>query len=174
VSTINPYVAPQADLELNRSVGYQEMKYWSARGRIGRLRYLSYSMGGYLILIVASFLLGAIFGVMGQARLAPLIGGIAAIPYLVFTIMLGIRRSHDMDWTGWTVLLMLIPLVGLIWLFKSGTHAPNRFGLPPPPNTLGVKVLAWMFPLLVAIGIAAAIALPAYQQSVLRAHAAQT
>jgi uncharacterized membrane protein YhaH (DUF805 family) len=173
VSTINPYVPPQAELESPHSGGFQVVSYWSATGRIGRLRYLAYSTGGYLILIAVSFVLGAIAGFVGKASIAGVVGVLAAIPYMVFAVMLGIRRAHDMDWSGWTVLLALIPLVGLIWLFKGGTPGENRFGLPPPPNTLGVKILAWIFPALMVIGIVAAIALPAYMQYSQRARAAQ-
>jgi hypothetical protein len=70
-------------------------------------------------------------------------------------------------------LLALIPFVGLIWLFKSGTPGSNRFGAPPPPNTTGVKVLACIAPAIAIIGILAAIAIPAYQDYVTRAQEAQ-
>jgi hypothetical protein len=78
-----------------------------------------------------------------------------------------------MDWSGWTILLAIIPLVGLIWLFKAGSPGENRFGAPPPPNTTGVKVLGLIFPLIAFIGIVAAIALPAYQTYVKRAQESQ-
>jgi Tfp pilus assembly major pilin PilA len=47
---------------------------------------------------------------------------------------------------------------------------PNRLTLP---NTRAVKILAWVFPAFFVLGIVAAIALPAYQQYVMRAKAAQ-
>ena len=43
--------------------------------------------------------------------------------------------------------------VALFWMLKPGTEGGNRFGAPPPPNTLGVKILGWLFPLLVLIGM---------------------
>ena len=78
-----------------------------------------------------------------------------------------------MNLSGWFSLLALIPLVGLVWVFKGGTPGANRFGAPPPPNTLGVKIIACVFPLIFVIGILAAIALPAYQQYTVKARAAQ-
>jgi Tfp pilus assembly protein PilE len=54
-----------------------------------------------------------------------------------------------------------------------GTDGPNRFSTPPPPNTTGAVVLALIIPLIFILGIVAAIALPAYQQYVNRAHATQ-
>jgi uncharacterized membrane protein YhaH (DUF805 family) len=96
--------------------------------------------------------------------------GVAA--YLVCSALFLIKRAHDMDWSGWTALIGLIPLVGLIFVFKRGSPGPNRYGLPPPPNTLGVKILAMVFPFVVVLGIAAAIAIPAYQGYKARAAAA--
>ena len=65
---------------------------------------------------------------------------IAVIPYLVFYVLAAIQRTHDMDWSAWMLLLALIPFVALIWVFKPGTRGANRFGAPPPPNGLGVKI----------------------------------
>ncbi|WP_414654147.1 DUF805 domain-containing protein [Hyalangium sp.] len=70
------------------------------------------------------------------------------LPYMVLSVFSAIQRSHDMDWSGWTVLLSLIPLFGLIWLSMPGTPGRNRFGAPPPPNTTGVKVGAALIPVL--------------------------
>jgi len=67
---------------------------------------------------------------------------------MVLSVFSAIQRSHDMDWSGWTVLLSLIPLFGLIWLSMPGTPGRNRFGAPPPPNTTGVKVGAALIPVL--------------------------
>ena len=155
----NPYAAPKAvvgDVEVEQE--FQEIKMWSASGRIGRLRYLAYTTG-------ASLLAGVIAGVLG-AVLGESVGAVVSIAVyvavLVFSVMAGIQRSHDMDWSGWTILLALIPFVGLIWLFKAGTAGSNSYGPPPPPNTTGVKVLACIFPVVFILGILAAIALPAY------------
>jgi hypothetical protein len=74
-----------------------------------------------------------------------------------------------MDWSGWTVLLTLIPFVALIWVFKRGSEGTNSYGAPPPPNTLGVKILGLLLPVLAVVGILAAIAIPAYVEYTRRA-----
>ena len=55
----------------------------------------------------------------------------AVIPGLAVTV----RRLHDTDRSGWTLLLALIPLVGavlLIYYYASpGTDGENRFGPDP-------------------------------------------
>jgi uncharacterized membrane protein YhaH (DUF805 family) len=46
-----------------------------------------------------------------------------------------IRRLHDLDKSGWWVLLIFIPLIGviilLVWACKKGTEGDNRFGANP-------------------------------------------
>ena len=172
---VNPYAAPKAAVAdvYDNEAGVQPVKLFSARGRVGRLRYLAYSVVGYLVMLLAAIVLGAGAGVMGKGGAAGWIGVAAAIPYFIFMALLTIQRSHDMDWSGWTAILAFIPLVGLIWLINSGTAGGNRFGAPPPPNGLLVKIGGRIFPLLVLIGVLAAIALPAYQDYTKRAKAAQ-
>ncbi len=47
-------------------------------------------------------------------------------------LSVGIRRLHDLDRSGWWILLFLIPLVGaiilIIWFCSKGTDGSNRFG----------------------------------------------
>ena len=155
----NPYAAPKAVVsDAEDAQEFQEVRLWSARGRVGRLRYLAYMMGAYILAIAMVFI--------SIAALGETAGGIVTIvAYLaaaVFVILMSIQRSHDMNWTGWTVLLQFIPLVSLIWIFKPGTPGSNEYGPPPPPNTTAVKILGLLFPILFIIGVVAAIAIPAY------------
>jgi uncharacterized membrane protein YhaH (DUF805 family) len=134
---VNPYAAPKAVVAdvYDNEAGVQPVKLFSAKGRVGRLRYLAYNLGGYLLMAVAAAVLGFIAAALGFGKAAGVLGVLPAIPYLIFIVLLTIQRSHDMGWTGWTAILAFIPLVGLIWLFNSGTKGGNRFGAPPPPNT---------------------------------------
>ena len=47
---------------------------------------------------------------------------------LVPTICTGVRRMHDVDKSGWC---LLIPIYNLILLVKEGTVGVNRFGSDP-------------------------------------------
>ena len=53
------------------------------------------------------------------------------IPGLAVTV----RRLHDIDKSGWMLLILLIPLIGVIWflvlLFTSGTKGVNSYGEDP-------------------------------------------
>jgi uncharacterized membrane protein YhaH (DUF805 family) len=58
--------------------------------------------------------------------------GIFFLATILPTLSVGVRRLHDLDRSGWWVLLDLIPLIGwiilLIWFCFKGTDGPNRFG----------------------------------------------
>lgn len=171
MTSVNPYSPPQAVVSDIGPDRFSQPQVWAWRGRIGRLRYLAYLMGGYLalfgLILAATLVSGGDEGLLVSA--ATIVGGLT---YLVLSILSTIQRSHDMDWSGWTALGLLIPFVNLIWLFKSGSAGHNRFGHPPPPNTLGVKLLAWTMPAVVVLGIVAAIAIPAFVDYQKRAAAA--
>jgi len=70
--------------------------------------------------------------------------------FLLFTLIaatpmyaVGARRFHDMNFSGWWQLMVLIPsgigyIAYFIWCAQKGTAGPNRFGADPleyRPNT---------------------------------------
>lgn len=172
MGTANPYQVPRSNLDRHVQGDYSEVKAFSTKGRIGRLRYLAYSMGyGMLIyLIVAA--LGVGLAAMGMPKEAVIgVLGIGYVLLIVFTIMLTIQRAHDFNTTGWITVLSLVPLVGLIFLFIPGTDGENRFGKKTPPNPRGM--IWWiLIPIIAITGIMAAVAIPAYQAYVNKAQAA--
>lgn len=179
MSSPNPYAPPRANVaDVPAEEAFQPVKIWSAQGRIGRLRYLSYQGVAYLLLMAVG-IAGGILGAMLQSPsvVIGLVVIVGSVPYCVLTVLLTIQRCHDIGWTGWAALLALIPLVGLLFWFVPGTPGTNRFGAPPPPNSTAVKVLTWVSVVLFAlfiVGMLAAISLPAYQAYQQRARAAQT
>lgn len=64
-----------------------------------------------------------------------LLAFIYSLAVLIPTITVGVRRLHDLDRSGWWLLLVLIPLLGslllLIYFCFRGTAGPNRFGADP-------------------------------------------
>jgi uncharacterized membrane protein YhaH (DUF805 family) len=62
----------------------------------------------------------------------PIIGTIFILVTFLPMLSVSVRRLHDLDRSGWWILLDLIPLVGgiilLIWFCTKGTDGPNRFG----------------------------------------------
>jgi uncharacterized membrane protein YhaH (DUF805 family) len=172
METTNRFAPPGArvdDIALAEGA-VQPVRFWPPHGRIGRLRFVAYHVGLYLVFFLITFVLGLIAGFTRTTPMTATVVGL--LLYFVGSLLLLIQRSHDMNLSGWWSIAAFIPLVGLFWLFNGGTQGPNRWGAPPPPNTRGVKIVAWIFPALIILGIVAAVALPAYQQYTLRAKAA--
>jgi uncharacterized membrane protein YhaH (DUF805 family) len=99
-------------------------------GRAPRSEYWYWTLFVILVSIVASILDVAIFPFH---QLSPL-STIASIVLLLPGIAVGARRLHDMDHTGWWLLIMLTGIgafVLLIWFCFRGTEGPNRFGPDP-------------------------------------------
>ncbi len=53
----------------------------------------------------------------------------------VLFLMQAIKRCHDLDWSGWCSVFLLVPIVGFVFFlyltFTKGTDGPNRFGPDP-------------------------------------------
>lgn len=169
----NQYQAPQSQVDGATAQGFAQMKIFGVDGRIGRLRFLAYSTGVYLVLGLGAGLLQAmLIAVAGNGGGAIIVGiiGLLVLAQLVFYFMFAIQRSHDMNVSGWLSLILLIPLIGaLVFMFAPGTKGPNNYGAPPPPNNAGVYILGLLMPIIGVIGILAAIAIPAYQGYITKA-----
>ncbi len=161
--TDNPFITPNAEL-ISDEQEYAELKIFTAKGRLGRLRYFTYSVIAMLILQIIVAALIAVTGVQPPADGEPstgfaIISLAAALPAILIAIVLGIRRLHDMNLSGWFILLALVPIVNILFslalLFWPGTPGANRYGPPPPPNSTAIKVIAVLLIGILVIGIIA-------------------
>src|SRR5688500_14438423 len=149
----NPYVAPRAPVA-DAPEEFQPVRVLSVSGRIGRVRYLLYTVALPLVLM---FCIGLLAALLGEAGMALIIAGWVAV--VAVSTMLTIQRSHDFDMTGWFALLGLVPLANVAFWFIPGSPGANRYGAPTPPNGLSVLIGVWTVPLLVLGAIVAAVAL---------------
>jgi uncharacterized membrane protein YhaH (DUF805 family) len=162
----NPYRAPSSTNINNASEDYQDVKIFAVDGRIGRVRYIVYTIGLTVAIMLVGGVLGAITAGIGMI--------VAYIALLVIQFMLTIQRCHDFNASGWLSILVLVPLVGLMFWFIPGTDGPNRWGDKTKPNSTALVVGAWICALIIPLtGILAAIAIPQYQKYVERAKVMQ-
>ena len=148
----------------------QPVRLWPPSGRIGRLRLLAYGLGLYVAYVALSAGLGVLSGATrGTGRAVLVVGIVLFVLYLVGAVVLLIQRSHDMGLSGWWTIAAFIPLVGLLWVFKGGTRGVNRWGAPPPPNGMAVRIFGLLLPAVVIVGIIAAVAMPSYVRYTQRA-----
>ncbi len=149
-----PYAPPQAAVgEAVAEVG--ELKVFSTDGRIGRLRYLAWSL-------VLMFVTTGVMAVVAiAASISEVLGGLLGIAVvigmLVVSVQIGAQRLHDIGWSGWLLLLNIVPIINsvfwLLMLVIPGTLGANRFGPPQPANSTAVKVLAGLFLALLLAGV---------------------
>lgn len=157
----NPYAAPSGAVDdvHEDSVSVQSATLWSTKGRTGRLRFLVYMFyscllcGAGAVGIVSTGVLRVFIGAPSPTTPIGIVFsiGLALIPWSIFYVLVAVRRTHDMDWPAWTLLLTLIPFVGLLWIVKGGTEGHNRFGASPPPNGPGLLIGAWLMPAIVLV-----------------------
>lgn len=163
-SAAQAYAPPRAPVG-DPTAEHGELKVFTVHGRIGRLRYLAWSM----VLMSAALGLWTIASMAFAVSLilGSVLIGIFGLGFLVVSIQIGVQRLHDLGWSGWLMLLYLLPVVGslfpLVMLLMPGNPGANRFGPPQPPNSRAVKVLAALWLLVPILGIVTAVLLPRYQ-----------
>ena len=118
-----------------RSEGIREM-FLTYHGRLNRKPYI---LRGLLVGITSS-ILSNVMGVMAESsslalNLVSLVLLVVVLALCVVSVMLMIRRWHDLGKSGWFSLLLLVPLVnfvvGLYLWVKKGDDGPNQYGEDP-------------------------------------------
>ena len=117
-------------MEFKEAISQGFKKYVTFTGQARRSEYWFFILFYTLCSIAATIVDVAVgFGTSG------LLGGLVALGFLIPSIRAGVRRLHDIDRTGWWMLIVLIPLIGpivlLVFLVTNGTDGPNRFGADP-------------------------------------------
>jgi len=150
----SPWAAPQSGEETYGPVSTGKRKVWSLEGRLGRINYAAWSL---LILIVGGIVVKAVAPMFEYVLGASLSLLIMSLCYLAASVVVGVRRLHDIGWSGWLILLSAVPyagpVFGLVMLFKPGTPGNNRFGPQPNPPTLLAKLFVGIGCLCVVIAI---------------------
>jgi uncharacterized membrane protein YhaH (DUF805 family) len=175
----NPYQTPTGQLQTDDDQAFGEVSFFDPSGRINRLRYWAHSM----VLMLGTLLIGgAIAGILSfvSEYLGYGILGITYIAMIVFSFIVTIQRLHDMNYSGWLSILLIVPLVSFIlWIMLiaiPSTPGKNNYGLEPPPNKTWHWIAGLVMPILsfvFTVGLLAAIAIPQYQRYVERAQAAK-
>ncbi|MCK3825086.1 MULTISPECIES: DUF805 domain-containing protein [unclassified Pseudomonas] len=165
-AAVSPYAPPRA------AVGddlpeFATLKVFTIHGRIGRLRYLAWTLALTVALLVAAGIISTVGFAVATASptiaiiLGSLLGFALFVALVVVSVQIGVQRLHDMGWSGWLYLLNLVPVVNSVFpillLVLPGNAGANQYGAPPPPNSTAVKILAslWLafIPLMLIIGL---------------------
>jgi len=107
-------------------------KYANFEGRASRKSFWMY----WLIYVIASYAIGFIDVLIGSGGI---IAGLVWLALLLPSISLNVRRLHDINRSGWWLLLPIIPIIGVIVLLlfyvSKSVNEGNRFG--PSDDTNG-------------------------------------
>ena len=109
-------------------------QYADFNGRARRKEYWMFVLFNMIFAIVAMILdnvLGITIAGLPYGPLYIFYGLAMFIPGLAVCV----RRLHDIDKSGWMILVALIPLAGAIWLLvlycTEGTQGDNKYGSDP-------------------------------------------
>lgn len=116
-------------------------KVYTTQGRLNRLRYLKYHVIFALLSALFGFVISFVCALLSgdpESVLVTVPMGILSFVVSIGGIMLGVRRLHDLNKTGWFMLLGLVPLINIIFLFylllAPGTNGWNDYGEDPLAN----------------------------------------
>jgi uncharacterized membrane protein YhaH (DUF805 family) len=104
--------------------------YVTFSGRAARSEFWYWTLFAFLVAAVSGILDFALFPSMGTGPLS----GVTSLLLFLPGLAVSVRRLHDLDRTGWWILLTLTIIgliVLLIWDCTKGTDGPNRFGPDP-------------------------------------------
>lgn len=126
----------------------------SLAGRTNRSQYIIRTLGAAVIAFIVIFLLSLVLSHMGEmGRLIYVIVSVL-IFYVILPLYVAVqtvRRSHDFNFSGLILVLLLVPIVNLLFWFYPGSRGENKYGPPPPAPSLLEKILACALPVLLIV-----------------------
>lgn len=123
----------QYQVSFSQAVRMAFDSYCRFQGRSSRSEYWWW----VLFVAILSFCIGIIEGILGFSMTAvQTTSGILSLVLLLPGLGLSVRRLHDINKSGWWILLGLIPVVGaiilIIWFAQNSQMQDNQYG--PVPN----------------------------------------
>jgi uncharacterized membrane protein YhaH (DUF805 family) len=119
-------------------------KYAVFSGRARRAAFWYFVLFNIIVTIVLA-LIDTLLGTTTGVSSFGILSGIYSLAVLIPTLALWVRRLHDIDRTGWWVLINLIPLIGtivlLVFALTPGTPGSNRYGPDPKQATGEARVV---------------------------------
>jgi uncharacterized membrane protein YhaH (DUF805 family) len=108
------------------------------QGRLNRQPFWIATLVLWLVSMGVTFVTSILFG--SQSAVTTFVQAVVALVLLIPSLAVAVKRYHDRDKSGWWILIVFIPIIGLVWYivelgFLPGTPGPNRYG----PDPLGAE-----------------------------------
>jgi uncharacterized membrane protein YhaH (DUF805 family) len=151
-----PLWAPYYGAPFGEAVRRVFKKYAAFSGRAGRAEYWWWALVGVVVAVVLNVVIAAGMetstdSYAGNAYSAPTPGPLSAVGYVLLAVWglgvvvpslaLTVRRLHDVNLSGWTILLGLVPFLGglavLVFTLLPPNPAGQRFDQPRPAAYTG-------------------------------------
>jgi uncharacterized membrane protein YhaH (DUF805 family) len=111
-------------------------QYADFSGRARRTEYWMFVLFNVIFTIAGAILGLLIGGIAGYAAIV----GLYALAIIIPSLAVAVRRLHDLNKSGWNILLGLIPLVGgiilLVFYCTEGTPGDNNWGPNPKEEAI--------------------------------------
>jgi uncharacterized membrane protein YhaH (DUF805 family) len=104
------------------------------QGRLNRKPFWIATLVLWLVSVGVTLVASLLFG--SQSTATTFLQGVVGLVLLIPSLAVAVKRYHDRDKSGWWILILFIPIIGLIWYivelgFLPGTPGPNRYGPDP-------------------------------------------
>jgi uncharacterized membrane protein YhaH (DUF805 family) len=112
--------------------------YVNFSGRAARSEYWYWTLFSILVAIASTLIDLALFP---RVEISP-VNTIAELALLLPSVAVAVRRLHDLDRTGWWLLIILTgigAIVLLVWFCMRGTVGSNRFGPDPLSGAVSIS-----------------------------------
>ena len=112
--------------EIKKSVETVVLKnYVNFEGRASRPEYWWFTLAYAIVNIILSLI----------PRAGTILSGFLGLAVLIPSIGVAVRRLHDINKSGWWLLIALVPIVGyiivILWLVKPSDNGENQYGERP-------------------------------------------
>ncbi|PAU79475.1 DUF805 domain-containing protein [Halomonas salipaludis] len=121
--------------------------FFQSRGRLGRVRYVLFSLTLLLFLVLFAALSNVLWSryYLEYGQMITLASLVIALMALVINVFHGARRLHDFGASGWWMLLYLVapayPFLLLALVLVPGSSGDNRYGRASSANSKKVYAM---------------------------------
>ena len=128
---------PQVIVDFPEAVKLGFQRYIDFSGRSSRAEYWWFA----LFIVLVDIIVTAVDTVVLGTDLSGigLLSAVWQLATLIPSLAIGVRRLHDIDKSGWWILLWFVLVIGwivlLVWAIKRGDGGPNKYGPDPRQAT---------------------------------------